>query len=94
MTKLSSEEFRKKYTKGEILMGFNKDVTEKEARELVSSLGLVSGEWAGATNILFVKVSEGTENEWIEKFKEGYGDKVIGTSFNLNLIVHTLEDEE
>lgn len=78
----------KEYVSGEIMVGFNADVTLEQQKNLVAGLGVSAKESLGASlnlNALLVTVPAGQENDFLFKFKQSKWVKYA----ELNWCAHT-----
>lgn len=60
----------KKYTEGLVLVVFQKNITEEEARRFVTGHKLTSGRWLKNLRILHVHVPFGEESKWVKEFNK------------------------
>lgn len=58
------------YTEGKIVVLFKDGVTEAQAMQLVTSLGLSTADKRNWRGMLVIKVREGEELRWVGEFKK------------------------
>ncbi|OGF61509.1 hypothetical protein A2662_01920 [Candidatus Giovannonibacteria bacterium RIFCSPHIGHO2_01_FULL_45_33] len=58
------------YTEGQIVVLFKDKVTEAQAMQLVTSLGLSTADKRNWRGLLVIKVPKGEELQWVGEFKK------------------------